>query len=62
MCKDTVWSWESAEQKAFDELKWCFTEQPVLSMVDIMKELRVEANTSDYATSAVLSIKDEDGK
>ena len=31
-------------------------------MVDTTKELRVEANTSDYATGAVLSMKDDDGK
>ena len=34
-CKDAVWSWGSAEQKAFDELKWRFTEKLVLSMVEI---------------------------
>ena len=31
-------------------------------MVDTMKELRVEANASDYATGTVLSMKDDDGK
>ena len=62
MCKDTVWSWGSAEQNAFNELKWHFTEKPVLSMVDTTKELRVEADMSDYATSAVLSMKDNDRK
>ena len=31
-------------------------------MVDTTKELRVEANASDYATRAVLSMKDDDGK
>ena len=62
MHKDSVWSWGSAEQKAFDELKWCFTEEPVLSMVDTIKELRVESDASDYATGAVLSMKDDDGK
>ena len=62
MCKDSVWSWGSAEQKAFDELKRRFTEKPVLSMVDTTKELRVEANASDYATEAVLSMKDDDRK
>ena len=61
-CKDTVWSWGSAEQKAFDELKWRFTEKPVLSMVDTTKELRVEADASDYTTGAILSMKNDDGK
>ena len=62
MCKDAVWSWGSAEQNAFDELKQHFTEKPVLSMVDTMKKLRVEADASDYATGTVLSMKDDDGK
>ena len=56
MCKDAVWSWGSAEQNAFHELKRCFTEKLVLSMVDTTKELRVEADASDYTTGAVLSI------
>ena len=62
MCKDAVWSWGSAEQKAFDELKQCFIEKLVLSMVDTTKELRVESDASDCATGAVLSMKDDDGK
>ena len=61
-CKDAVWSWRSAEQNTFDELKWHFTEKLVLSMVETTKELRVEADTSYYATGAVLSMKDVDGK
>ena len=31
-------------------------------MVDTTKKLRVEADMSDYATGAVLSMKDDDGK
>ena len=31
-------------------------------MVDTIKELRVEADVSYYATRAVLSMKDDDGK
>ena len=61
-CKDAVWSWGSAEQNAFDESKQRFTEKLVLSMVDTTKKLRVEADASDYATGAVLYMKDDDGK
>ena len=43
-------------------MKWCFTEKPVLSMVDTTKELRVESDASDYATGAILSMKDDNGK
>ena len=49
-------------QKAFDKLKARFTKQPILTMVDITKELRVESDASDFATGAVLSMKCEDDK
>jgi len=39
-----------------------FTIEPVLAILDIDKEMRVEANASDYATRGVLSTKCEDGK
>ena len=35
---------------------------PVLVILDIDKEMRVEANTSDYVMGGVLSTKGEDGK
>ena len=39
-----------------------FTREPVLVIPDIDKEMRVEADTLDYATGGVLSTKCEDGK
>ena len=39
-----------------------FTREPVLVIPDIDREMRVEADTSDYATGGVLSTKYEDGK
>jgi len=36
--------------------------EPVLAILDIDKEMRVEADASDYATGGVLSTKCEDGK
>jgi len=36
--------------------------EPVLAIPDIDKEMRVEADTSDYATGGVLSAKCENGK
>jgi len=39
-----------------------FTTEPVLAIPDIDKEMRVEADASDYATGGVLSTKCEDGK
>jgi len=34
----------------------------VLVAPDLDKEMRVEANISDYATGGVLSVKEEDGR
>ena len=39
-----------------------FTTEPVLAILNINKEMRVEADASDYATEEVLSTKCEDGK
>jgi len=39
-----------------------FTTEPVLAIPDIDREIRVEADASDYTTGKVLSTKCEDGK
>ena len=39
-----------------------FTTEPVLAIPDIDREMRVEADASDYATGGVLSLKGEDSK
>jgi len=39
-----------------------FTTEPVLAIPDIDREMRVEADASDYAIGGVLSMKCEDGK
>ena len=39
-----------------------FTTEPVLAIPDIDKEMRVEADASDYAIGGVLSIKYKDKK
>ena len=39
-----------------------FTAEPVLAILDIDKEMRVEADASDYATGGVLLTKCEAGK
>ena len=46
----------------FGKLKAVFTIEPVLAIPDIDREMRVEADASDYATGGVLSVKCEDGK
>ena len=58
--KKNKWSWEERQQKAFEELKERFTTEPVLVIPDLDKEMRVEADASDFATEGVLSMKCKD--
>jgi len=46
----------------FERLKMVFTTEPVLAIPDIDKEMRVEADASDYTTEGVLSTKCENSK
>jgi len=46
----------------FERLKAVFTTEPILAILDIDREIRVEADASDYATEEVLSTKCKDGK
>ena len=39
-----------------------FTTEPILAIPDIDREMRVEADASDYVTGGVLSTKCKDGK
>jgi len=56
------WKWEEEQEEAFGRLKRAFTTESVLAIPDINREMRVEADASDYATEGVLSTKCEDGK
>ena len=58
--KENKWSWGERQQKVFEELKERFTMEPVLVTPDLDKEMRVEADASDFAMGGVLSMKCED--
>ena len=60
--KENKWSWGERQQKVFEELKERFMTEPVLVTPDLDKEMRVEADASDFATGEVLSMKCEDEK
>jgi len=60
--KEQKWKWEREQKEVFKRLKAVFTTEPVLAIPDIDREMRVEVDTSDYATGGVLSTKCEDGK
>jgi len=60
--KEQKWKWKKKQEEAFKRLKTVFTIELVLAILDINREIRVEANASDYATEGVLSTKCEDKK
>ena len=60
--KENKWSWRKRQQKAFEELKKRFITEPVLVTPDLDKEMRVEADASDFVIEGVLSMKCKDEK
>jgi len=46
----------------FEELKERFTMEPVLVILDLDKEMKVEINTSDFGIEGVLLMKCKDKK
>jgi len=60
---DSNFRWEQTKHNAFDKLKQSVTSAPVLVSPDSTKPFRIEADSSDFATGAVLSqISAEDDK
>jgi len=55
MKKDVLWAWNDNQQKAFNELKNCITSSPVLQFADDSLPFHVKADSSDFATGAMLS-------
>ena len=60
--KDVKWNWGERQQRVFEELKQKFMIELVLVIPNLNKEMRIEANTSDFAIDRVLLIKYEDEK
>jgi hypothetical protein len=58
--KDVKWEWSTDEQSAFDKLKSLITSTPILASPDNSRPFRVEADSSDFATGAVLSQQSPD--
>jgi hypothetical protein len=61
--KEQKWRWDSPEASAFRKLKELVTSAPVLITPADDQPFRIEADSSDFATGAVLSqLSAEDGK
>ena len=54
-CSEQVWTWSGREQTAFEDLKMVVTTALVLMSPQDSEPFRVEADSSDFATGAVLS-------
>src|SRR6204780_4517697 len=59
--KDVKFVWDNETQQAFDKLKICFTEEPVLMMPDHSKPFQIESDASKYASGAVLTQTNNNG-
>jgi len=59
---DVQFRWSSDEQSAFDTLKEKITSTPILILPDNSKPFRIEADSSDFATGAVLSQQSPEDK
>src|SRR5215471_1924116 len=55
LTKDVPWQWGESQQEAFEELRCRITAAPVLALPTDDDPFRIEADSSDYATGAVLS-------
>ena len=60
--KEKKQRWGKEQEEVFGKLKEVFTTKLVLATPDLNKEMREEADASDYATKGVLLTKYEDGK
>lgn len=61
LLRDNVeWEWDSACQKAFEELRDAIAKEPVLAVADPSKEYELETDASAYALGAVLGQRDDE--
>jgi hypothetical protein len=60
-CKDTPWSWGPEQEQAFQGLKNTFTTAPILQIPNDTAPYRLETDSSDFATGAILEQMGEDG-
>ena len=60
--KNQKWEWTERQEEVFRELKKKFTTELVLAVPNLDKKIRMEVDTSYYATEGVLSMECKDGK
>lgn len=60
--EDVQWQWGPTEERAFIGMKNAFSSSPLLRQPNIDCPFFVECDTSDYATGAIPSQEDKEGK
>lgn len=60
--KDAPWVWNKEQEDSFNGLKEAFKKDTVLVYPDTTKEFKIEADTSGFASGAILSMLCNDGK
>ena len=55
-------NWTSEAQSAFEKLKECFVNPPILRFYEPKYKIRIETDASDYAVGAIMSQLCDDGK
>ena len=53
-CKDVPWKWENKHENAFQTLKNAFTTAPILQLPNDTAPYRLETDSSEFATGAIL--------
>jgi len=54
-CSDQAWNWSTKEQEAFERLKMAMTTAPILTSLQDSEPFRIEADSSDFTSGAILS-------
>ena len=52
--KDVIWTWSTAQQKSFEDVKKLVTSAPILAFYDPSKELTLENDASEYGLGSAL--------
>ena len=52
--KDAIWQWGKDQQKAFDTLKSCVTNESILAQPNLTEQFILEVDALGYAVGTVL--------
>ena len=52
--KRSTWTWGAPQQKAYEDIKTCLTEAPILALYDCNRETKISADASSYGIGGVV--------